>query len=87
MAILDPVRVAEDHATLDQISRGWIELVIGEGEIIDWEGEFKPSLKDVTTVPRPYAGVPRIWHGSARRSRRWSAGPRRPRCGTARKRG
>ncbi|MFE5487947.1 LLM class flavin-dependent oxidoreductase [Streptomyces sp. NPDC056527] len=98
VAILDPVRVAEDYATLDQISRGRIELVIGKGaeaghfdlfgldeerqwdlqkekyellrrlwseEGVDWEGEFRPPLKDVTTVPRPYAGLPRVWHGSA----------------------
>ncbi|MFE0134024.1 LLM class flavin-dependent oxidoreductase [Streptomyces sp. NPDC059037] len=98
VAILDPVRVAEDYATLDQISRGRIELVIGKGaeaghfdlfgldeerqwdlqkekyellrrlwseENVDWEGEFRPALKNVTTVPRPYAGVPRVWHGSA----------------------
>ncbi|MGW7087883.1 LLM class flavin-dependent oxidoreductase [Streptomyces sp. NPDC054871] len=98
VAILDPVRVAEDYATLDQISRGRVELVIGKGaeaghfalfgldeerqwdlqkekyellrrlwteENVDWEGEFRPALKDVTTVPRPYAGPPRIWHGSA----------------------
>ncbi|MET7718555.1 LLM class flavin-dependent oxidoreductase [Streptomyces sp. NPDC005407] len=98
VAILDPVRVAEDYATLDQISRGRIELVIGKGaeaghfdlfgldeerqwdlqkekyellrrlwseEDVDWEGEFRPAPKKVTTVPRPYAGPPRIWHGSA----------------------
>lgn len=98
VAILDPVRVAEDFATLDQISRGRIELVVGKGaeaghfdlfgldeerqwdlqkekyellrrlwaeEGVDWDGEFRPSLKNVTTVPRPYAGLPRIWHGSA----------------------
>ncbi|MDG4861880.1 LLM class flavin-dependent oxidoreductase [Streptomyces sp. T-3] len=98
VAILDPVRVAEDYATLGQISRGRIELVIGKGaeaghfdlfgldeerqwdlqkekyellrrlwseENVDWEGEFRPPLKNVTTVPRPYAGLPRVWHGSA----------------------
>ncbi|MCX4821935.1 LLM class flavin-dependent oxidoreductase [Streptomyces sp. NBC_01142] len=98
VAILDPVRVAEDYATLDQISRGRIELVVGKGaeaghfdlfgldekrqwdlqkekyellrrlwseENVDWAGEFRPPLKSVTTVPRPYAGLPRIWHGSA----------------------
>ncbi|MFF3459855.1 LLM class flavin-dependent oxidoreductase [Streptomyces sp. NPDC002730] len=98
VAILDPVRVAEDFATLDQISRGRIELVVGKGaeaghfdlfgldearqwdlqkekyellrrlwteEGVDWEGEFRPPLHQVTTVPRPYAGPPRIWHGSA----------------------
>jgi alkanesulfonate monooxygenase SsuD/methylene tetrahydromethanopterin reductase-like flavin-dependent oxidoreductase (luciferase family) len=98
VAILDPVRVAEDYATLDQLSRGRIELVIGKGaeaghfdlfgldeerqwdlqkekyellrrlwseENVDWEGEFRPALKNVTTVPRPYDGPPRVWHGSA----------------------
>ncbi|MFD7549898.1 LLM class flavin-dependent oxidoreductase [Streptomyces sp. NPDC059578] len=98
VAILDPVRVAEDYATLDQLSRGRIELVIGKGaeaghfdlfgldearqwdlqkekyellrrlwreEGVDWEGEFRPPLKAVTTVPRPFAGAPRVWHGSA----------------------
>ncbi|WP_405782176.1 LLM class flavin-dependent oxidoreductase [Streptomyces sp. NBC_00859] len=98
VAILDPVRVAEDYATLDQLSRGRIELVIGKGaeaghfglfgldeerqwdlqkekyellrrlwseEEVDWEGEFRPALHGVTTLPRPYGGLPRIWHGSA----------------------
>ncbi|MGW6740623.1 LLM class flavin-dependent oxidoreductase [Streptomyces sp. NPDC055025] len=98
VAILDPVRVAEDYATLDQLSRGRIELVIGKGaeaghfdlfgldeerqweyqaekyellrrlwreEDLDWEGRFRPPLRGVTTVPRPYAGPPAVWHGSA----------------------
>ncbi|AGP59081.1 hypothetical protein M271_38445 [Streptomyces rapamycinicus NRRL 5491] len=98
VAILDPVRVAEDYATLDQISRRRIELVVGKGaeaghfglfgldedrqrdlqaekyellrrlwseEKVTWKWEFRPPLKEVTTVPRPYDGLPRIWHGSA----------------------
>ncbi|MFD8010409.1 LLM class flavin-dependent oxidoreductase [Streptomyces sp. NPDC058955] len=98
VAILDPVRVAEDYATLDQLSRGRLELVVGKGaeaghfdlfgldeerqwelqkekyellrrlwteEDVDWEGASRPPLKGVTTIPRPYAGLPRIWHGSA----------------------
>ncbi|MFD8798877.1 LLM class flavin-dependent oxidoreductase [Streptomyces atroolivaceus] len=98
VAILDPVRVAEEFATLDQIARGRLELVVGKGaeaghfslfgldeerqwdlqkekyellrrlwseEGVDWDGEFRPPLKNVTTVPRPYAWPPRIWHGSA----------------------
>ncbi len=98
VAILDPVRVAEDYATLDQLSRGRLELVVGKGaeaghfdlfgldeerqwelqkekyellrrlwteEDVDWEGTSRPPLRGVTTIPRPYAGAPTIWHGSA----------------------
>lgn len=98
LAILDPVRVAEEFATLDQISGGRVELVVGKGaeaghfdlfgldeerqwdlqrekyellrrlwseEGVDWAGEFRPALKNTTTLPRPYAGPPRVWHGSA----------------------
>ncbi|MEU6812039.1 LLM class flavin-dependent oxidoreductase [Streptomyces sp. NPDC046831] len=31
LAVLDPVRVAEDYATLHQLSRGRLELVVGKG--------------------------------------------------------
>jgi alkanesulfonate monooxygenase SsuD/methylene tetrahydromethanopterin reductase-like flavin-dependent oxidoreductase (luciferase family) len=31
LSILDPLRVAEDYATIDQLSRGRVELVIGKG--------------------------------------------------------
>lgn len=99
LSVLDPVRVAEDFATIDQLSRGRLELTIGKGnevaqfplfglEIDDqWEllaekyellrvlwreegvnwpgGEFTRELRDTTIVPRPYAGAPRVWHGSA----------------------
>ncbi|MGW9328290.1 LLM class flavin-dependent oxidoreductase [Streptomyces koyangensis] len=98
LSVLDPVRVAEDYATLDQLSGGRIELVVGKGadaahfalfgldegrqwdlqrekyellrrlwreEHVDWTGEFRTPLKNVTTVPRPYAAPPRVWHGSA----------------------
>ena len=98
LSILDPVRVAEDYATVDQLSRGRLELVIGKGnelrqlpmfgvepgqqwdqlaekyellrrlwreENVTWEGRFRAPLQDVTTQPRPFAGAPRIWHGSA----------------------
>jgi alkanesulfonate monooxygenase SsuD/methylene tetrahydromethanopterin reductase-like flavin-dependent oxidoreductase (luciferase family) len=99
LSVLDPVRVAEDYATIDQLSRGRLELVIGKGnevlqyplfgldladqwdlleekyallrrlwreEDVTWSGRFRPALTDkTTTTPRPYAGSPRIWHGSA----------------------
>ncbi|MEP9382813.1 LLM class flavin-dependent oxidoreductase [Nocardioides cheoyonin] len=98
LSILDPVRVAEDYATIDQLSRGRLELVIGKGnelrqlplfgvengtqwdllaekyallhrlwreEAVTWSGSVRTPLEDATTYPRPYAGAPRVWHGSA----------------------
>jgi len=98
LSILDPVRVAEDYATVDQLSRGRLEVGIGKGnevaqyplfgldladqwellaekyallrrlwagERVSWSGRFRPPLEEVTTLPRPYAGTPRVWHGSA----------------------
>ncbi|UDY24326.1 LLM class flavin-dependent oxidoreductase [Nocardioides sp. Kera G14] len=98
LSILDPLRVAEDYATVDQLSRGRVEVVIGKGnelkqlpmfgieagtqwdalaekyellrrlwreEAVSWSGSFRPPLDGVTSQPRPYAGAPRVWHGSA----------------------
>ncbi|MEX0428091.1 LLM class flavin-dependent oxidoreductase [Nocardioides sp. DS6] len=98
LSILDPLRVAEDYATVDQLSRGRLEIVIGKGnelrqlpmfgikegeqwdalaekyallrrlwreQDVTWEGRFRPPLQEVTSLPRPYAGAPRVWHGSA----------------------
>ena len=99
LSVLDPVRVAEDYATIDQLSRGRLDLTIGKGneaaqfplfgleiddqwellaekyellrtlwrqEDVTWPGsEFTRPLTGVTTLPRPFAGAPRVWHGSA----------------------
>jgi len=98
LSIQDPLRVAEDYATIDQLSRGRLELVIGKGnelrqlpmfgiengdqwaaleekyellrrlwreENVTWQGRFRGPLHEVTSLPRPFAGAPRIWHGSA----------------------
>ncbi|MET4225340.1 LLM class flavin-dependent oxidoreductase [Oerskovia enterophila] len=98
LSLLDPIRVAEDYATIDQLSRGRFEMVIGKGnealqypllgldlakqyeyleenyellrlllsgEEVDWEGRHRPDLQGATTLPRPYDGAFRIWHGSA----------------------
>src|SRR6202161_4995718 len=98
LSVLDPLRVAEDYATIDQLSRGRLELVIGKGnearqlplfgvepgqqwdqlaeksellrrlwreENVTWTGKFRAPLQDATTLPRPFAGAPRVWHGSA----------------------
>jgi alkanesulfonate monooxygenase SsuD/methylene tetrahydromethanopterin reductase-like flavin-dependent oxidoreductase (luciferase family) len=98
LSIHDPLRVAEDYATIDQLSRGRLELVIGKGnelrqlpmfgidngdqwdalaekyellrrlwreEKVTWEGRFRGPLNEVTSLPRPFADAPRVWHGSA----------------------
>lgn len=99
LSVLDPVRVAEDYATIDQLSRGRLELTIGKGnevlqyplfgldladqwdllaekyallrrlwdeEDVTWSGRFRSALSEpTTTTPRPFAGTPRVWHGSA----------------------
>ncbi|GAA3806901.1 LLM class flavin-dependent oxidoreductase [Cellulomonas soli] len=98
LSLLDPVRVAEDYATVDVLSRGRLEIVIGKGnedkhfplfgldiahqyeyleenhallrlllsqEDVRWAGTHRPSLEGATTLPRPFDGPFRIWHGSA----------------------
>lgn len=98
LSVLDPVRLAEDFGTVDQLSRGRLEVVIGKGnevlqyplfgkdiakqyeyltenyelfrrliseENVGWSGQHRSPLTDATTLPRPYAGPFRIWHGSA----------------------
>jgi alkanesulfonate monooxygenase SsuD/methylene tetrahydromethanopterin reductase-like flavin-dependent oxidoreductase (luciferase family) len=98
LSVLDPLRVAEDYATIDQLSRGRLELVIGKGnelrqlpmfgveagqqwdqlaekyellrrlwreDSVTWDGRFRDPLHEVTSLPRPFAGAPRVWHGSA----------------------
>ena len=98
LSLLDPIRVAEDLATVDQLSRGRLEIVIGKGnevlqypllgldivkqyeylqenyellrlllsqEDVTWEGVHRHRLENATTLPRPFAGPFRIWHGSA----------------------
>ncbi|NYD67307.1 LLM class flavin-dependent oxidoreductase [Agromyces atrinae] len=99
LSVLDPVRVAEDYATIDQLSRGRLEITIGKGnevaqfplfglEIddqwelladkyallrrlwretdVDWDATpYTRAQHATTTLPRPFAGAPRVWHGSA----------------------
>ena len=99
LSVLDPVRVAEDYATIDQLSHGRLEITIGKGnevaqfplfglEIddqwelladkyallrrlwretdVDWAATpYTRAQPGTTTLPRPFAGAPRVWHGSA----------------------
>ncbi|KQU36640.1 LLM class flavin-dependent oxidoreductase [Rhodococcus sp. BP-316] len=98
LSVLDPVRLAEDLATVDQLSHGRLEIVVGKGneawqyplfgkdiarqyeyltenyelfrrlireENVTWSGQHRTPLENATTLPRPFAGPFRVWHGSA----------------------
>ena len=98
LSLLDPVRAFEDYATLDNLSGGRLQLIIGKGNgaaqaqlfhvtaddqwdrnregyelfrrlwrepSVTWSGQFRPSLTDAETWPRPLQPEITIWHGSA----------------------
>lgn len=87
VAILDPVRVAEDFATLDQIARGRVELVVGKGaeaghfslfgldEARQWD--LQREKYELLRRLRSEEGVD--WEGEFRPGRRGGAGGSRPR--------
>ena len=94
---LDPVRVAEDYSTLDNLFPGRVEIVAGRGnffsrsypafgldiadarqifeerlsllqtllreENVNWSGQFRGPLENVTVRPRPTRDLP-IWIGA-----------------------
>ncbi|ROZ45643.1 LLM class flavin-dependent oxidoreductase [Rhodococcus sp. WS3] len=106
----DPVRLAEDFATLDQLSGGRAELALGRGissdgyvefgvdasssreiltdklellrkltsseQPVNWTGDFRPDLTNITMQPQTVHGTPRIWMGTgmSEESVRWAAG-------------
>lgn len=90
----DPVRVYEDFATIDLISKGRAEIIAGRAsrvglfellgydvrnyeelfeekfelllkinkeEIVNWNGEFRASLRNAKVIPRPETGSIPIW--------------------------
>ena len=98
LSLLDPVRAFEDYSTLDHLSGGRLELMIGKGngaaqaqlfhvteddqwernregyelfrrlwreDKVTWSGQFRPSLDEAETWPRPLQHPIRVWHGSA----------------------
>ena len=98
LSLLDPVRAFEDYSTLDHLSGGRLELMIGKGngaaqaqlfhvteddqwernregyelfrrlwreDKVTWSGQFRPSLDEADTWPRPLHHPLRVWHGSA----------------------
>ncbi len=46
LSLLDPVRVAEDFATLDQLSRGRIDIIVGKGNTADQNALFGVDASD-----------------------------------------
>lgn len=98
LSLLDPVRAFEDYSTLDHLSGGRLELMIGKGngkaqaelfhvtsedqwernregyelfrrlwreDKVTWSGQYRPSLDEAETWPRPLQQPIRVWHGSA----------------------
>ncbi len=96
LSAADPVRVFQNFATLDLISKGRAEMVVGRGsfiesfplfgynlqdydalfaeklelllkirdnETINWQGKFRPALKNQAVYPRPLQTPFPIWLG------------------------
>lgn len=61
-----PMSGVADGRQWDQLAEKY-ELLRGlwREENVTWEGKFRGPLDSVTSLPRPYAGEPRSWHGSA----------------------
>lgn len=96
LSVADPVRVFQNFSTLDLISHGRAEVVVGRGsftesfplfgfkleeydelfseklelllqirnhEVVNWEGKYRPSLKNQHIYPRPIQKRLPIWLG------------------------
>jgi alkanesulfonate monooxygenase SsuD/methylene tetrahydromethanopterin reductase-like flavin-dependent oxidoreductase (luciferase family) len=64
LSVLDPVRVAEDYATLDHLSGGRIELIIGKGNGPEQAELFGIGrLEAWDTIAENYRLLRRIWSG------------------------
>ena len=62
LSVLDPVRVAEDYATIDQLSRGRLELVIGKGNEVLQYPLFGLDLDDQwELLAEKYGLLRRLW--------------------------
>ncbi|MER7668561.1 LLM class flavin-dependent oxidoreductase [Kitasatospora sp. NPDC096128] len=62
LSILDPVRVAEDYAMLDQLSGGRVELIIGKGNDPRHFGLFGlPEERQWAALAENYGLLHRLW--------------------------
>src|ERR1700760_2073994 len=64
LSILDPLRVAEDYATIDQLSRGRMELVIGKGNELRQLPMFGVEAgQQWDQLAEKYELLRRLWRG------------------------
>src|SRR6201999_3976815 len=64
LSILDPLRVAEDYATIDQLSRGRVELVIGKGNELRQLPMFGVAAGEQwDQLAEKYELLRRLWRG------------------------
>jgi probable LLM family oxidoreductase len=96
LSAADPVRVFQSFATLDLLSQGRAEMIVGRGsfiesyplfglnlkdydalfaekldlllniqhnEVVNWSGQFRPTLRDQAIYPRPLQQTLPIWLG------------------------
>jgi probable LLM family oxidoreductase len=96
LSAADPVRVFQNYATLDLVSQGRAEMVVGRGsfteafplfglqledydelfaeklelllqirakEVVNWSGQFRPTLHNQAIYPRPAQAEMPIWLG------------------------
>lgn len=62
LSVLDPVRVAEDYATIDQLSHGRLELTIGKGNEVAQFPLFGLDIDDQwELLADKYAVLRRLW--------------------------
>jgi alkanesulfonate monooxygenase SsuD/methylene tetrahydromethanopterin reductase-like flavin-dependent oxidoreductase (luciferase family) len=64
LSVLDPVRVAEDYATLDHLSGGRVELIIGKGNGPEQAELFGIGrLEAWDTIAENYRLLRQLWSG------------------------
>jgi alkanesulfonate monooxygenase SsuD/methylene tetrahydromethanopterin reductase-like flavin-dependent oxidoreductase (luciferase family) len=65
LSVLDPVRVAEDYATVDQLSGGRVELIIGKGNGPEQAELFGIGrLEAWDTIAENYRLLRQLWSGA-----------------------